>query len=133
LIVLIAQLPVSYLVNDIVTKVSISFCVKTSCLMKRSKEMVEKSSSIKNIARFAGLVYVLIAIIAILANSFVLESLIVPGDAATTASNIMANELLFRSGIASFMVLVILDVVMAWALHFTQTSKQESCDTCSMV
>ena len=79
--------------------------------------MVEKVNSIKKTARFAGLVYLLIAIIAILANSFVLESLIIPGDAATTANNIMANELLFRSAIASFMVLVILDVVVAWALY----------------
>lgn len=29
----------------------------------------------------------------------------------------MANELLFRSAIASFMVLVILDVAVAWALY----------------
>lgn len=79
--------------------------------------MVEKVDSIKKTARFAGLVYLLIAIIAILANSFILESLIIPGDAATTANNIMANELLFRSAIASFMVLVILDVAVAWALY----------------
>jgi hypothetical protein len=79
--------------------------------------MEEKITSIKKTARFAGLVYLLIAIIAILANFFVLESLIVQGDAATTANNIMANELLFRSGIACFMVLVILDVLMAWALY----------------
>jgi hypothetical protein len=79
--------------------------------------MVEKINSIRNTARFAGLVYLLIAILAILANFFVLESLIVPGDAATTANNIMANELLFRGGIASFMVLVILDVTVAWALY----------------
>lgn len=29
----------------------------------------------------------------------------------------MANELLFRSGIASFMVVVILDVAVAWVLY----------------
>lgn len=39
------------------------------------------------------------------------------GDAATTANNIMANELLFRSGIDSFMIVVILDVAVAWALY----------------
>ena len=77
----------------------------------------EKINAIKKTARFAGLVYLIIAIIAILANFFVLESLIVQEDAATTANNIMANELLFRSGIACFMVLVILDVLVAWALY----------------
>jgi hypothetical protein len=78
--------------------------------------MVEKINSIKNTARLAGFVYLLIAILAIFANLFVLESLIVPGDAATTANNIMANELLFRSGIASFMVVVILEVPVTY-LH----------------
>jgi hypothetical protein len=80
-------------------------------------DVVEKVNSIKRTARFAGLVYLLIAIIAILANFFVLESLIVPEEAATTANNILANELLFRGGVVSFMVLVILDVVVAWALY----------------
>jgi hypothetical protein len=79
--------------------------------------MVEKIYSIKKTARFAGFVYLFIAILGILVNSFVLESLIVQGDAARTANNIMANDLLFRSGIAGFMVLVILDVVVAWALY----------------
>jgi hypothetical protein len=57
--------------------------------------MVEKIDSIKNIARFTGFIYLLIGIVGILANFFVLERLIVPGDAATTANNIMVNELLF--------------------------------------
>jgi hypothetical protein len=35
----------------------------------------------------------------------------VPGDAATTATNIMASEGLFRAGIASMLIVFILDVV----------------------
>ncbi len=54
---------------------------------------------------------------AIFANFFVLQSLIVPGDATTTANNIMANELLFRSGIVSWLIVLTCDVVVAWALY----------------
>jgi len=40
-----------------------------------------------------------------------------PGDSATTASDKMANEVLFRSGIASWLIVLIADVVVAWALY----------------
>ena len=40
-----------------------------------------------------------------------------PGDATTTANNIMANELLFRSGIVSWLIVLTCDVVVAWALY----------------
>jgi hypothetical protein len=59
----------------------------------------------------------LMSILAIFANFFVLEGLIIPGDAATTANNIIANELLFRGGISSFIIVLILDVLVAWALY----------------
>jgi hypothetical protein len=44
------------------------------------------------------------------------DGLIVKGDAATTAGNIVASESLFRLGIASWIVVLALDVVVAWAL-----------------
>ncbi len=44
-----------------------------------------------------------------------LESIAASGDAA--ARNIMDNELLFRSVVCGFMVVVLLDVVVAWALY----------------
>lgn len=68
-------------------------------------------------ARLAGFGLLLMAILAIFSNFFVIESLIIPGDATTTANNIIANELLFRSGIASFIIVLILDVLVAWALY----------------
>lgn len=46
------------------------------------------------------------------------ESLILPGDAATTASNIMASELLFRLAIASWLIVLVADAVVAWALYY---------------
>jgi hypothetical protein len=41
----------------------------------------------------------------------------VPDDAAATVNNIMANEWQFRLGILGFIIMVIFDVVVAWALY----------------
>ncbi len=40
-----------------------------------------------------------------------------PEESATTAINDMANEVLFRSGIASWVIVLISDAVVAWALY----------------
>lgn len=74
-------------------------------------------TSQRKAARVAGFGYLIIAILAIFANFFVLENLIVPGDAAATADNISASEGLFRIGIASLLIVVVLDVVVAVALY----------------
>jgi hypothetical protein len=50
------------------------------------------------------------------ANSFALAKIIVTGDAAATANNIMASGLLFRLGIAAWMMVLMCDAVVAWAL-----------------
>ncbi|MEA3439715.1 MAG: DUF4386 domain-containing protein [Chloroflexota bacterium] len=71
----------------------------------------------RNAAITAGLGLLLMTIFAIFANFFVLESFIVPGSAAETANNIMANDGLFRVGICSLIIVAILDVLVAWALY----------------
>ena len=68
---------------------------------------------LRKAARIAGLGYVAIFIFAILAS----VAGIALGDPATTANNIMANELLFRSGIASWLIAYIADAVVLWALY----------------
>ena len=73
--------------------------------------------SLRKAAIVAGFGLLIMSILAAFANFYVLPSLIVPGDAATTANNIMANELLFRIGICSFIIVIVLDVVVAWALY----------------
>ena len=73
--------------------------------------------SLRKAAIVAGFGLLIMSIFAIFAEFFVRQNLIVPGDAATTANNIIANELLFRSGICSFIIVIILDVVVAWALY----------------
>jgi hypothetical protein len=73
--------------------------------------------SIRKSAIVAGLGLLLMAILAPIANFGVFETLIVPGEATTTANNIMASPGLFRTGIFVFLIVAILDVVVAWALY----------------
>lgn len=68
-------------------------------------------------SRIAGIGLLLMAILAMFSNFSVLEGLIIPDDAAATATNIIANEMLFRSGFISFVIVLILDVLVAWALY----------------
>ncbi|MDQ0878696.1 hypothetical protein QFZ77_007355 [Paenibacillus sp. V4I3] len=68
-------------------------------------------------SRVAGLGLLLMAILAMFSNFSVIERLIIPDDAATTANNIIANEMLFRSGFISFVIVLILDVLVAWVLY----------------
>ncbi|XEC94777.1 DUF4386 domain-containing protein [Paenibacillus tarimensis] len=68
-------------------------------------------------ARIAGIGLLLMAVFAMFANFFVFESLVIPGDAVTTANNIVANEMLFRGGIIGFIAVLVLDVLVAWALY----------------
>lgn len=65
----------------------------------------------------AGLGYLLIFITGFFANFFVLESLVVDGDAATTYANIRDNLPQFRWGVVSFLIMVIADVLLAWPLY----------------
>src|SRR6201998_3915206 len=57
-------------------------------------------SSTKNPGRFAGLLYVLTSIVGFFAMGYVPGKVIVHGNAAVTASNISAQETLFRLGVA---------------------------------
>jgi len=68
-------------------------------------------------ARVTGFAFIIMTISAIFTNFFVRQRLIVPGDAATTANNIMANELLFRSSIPSWIIVLTCDVVVVLTLY----------------
>ncbi|HJQ14605.1 MAG TPA: DUF4386 domain-containing protein [Anaerolineales bacterium] len=73
--------------------------------------------SLRKAAIVAGLGLLIMAILAPIANFGVLQKLIVPGDATITASNIMASARLFRIGILCFLIVAILDVIVAWGLY----------------
>lgn len=70
----------------------------------------------KATARTAGLLYLLLAVTGGFSMLYV-PSLIVPGDAAATAANIAANELLFRLGILSGLVSQVAFVLLVLALY----------------
>ena len=69
------------------------------------------------IARIAGILYLVIIISGIFAEFFVRTGLIVPGDAAATADNILTSEMLFRAGIATDLIMIIADIGLALAFY----------------
>jgi len=81
-------------------------------MTKRIADISQRKAAI-----VAGVAFLIMFIAAIIAEFFSRQGLVVPGDAATTASNILANEILFRTGIFSYLVILVLDVVLAWAFY----------------
>lgn len=64
----------------------------------------------------AGLGLLLMAVVGVLGFS-AFDALVVDGDAAETARNIVEHELRFRLAICSVVIVALLDVVVAWALY----------------
>ena len=69
------------------------------------------------VARVAGIVYLVMGIFGAFSILYVPSSLIVPEDAATTANNIMASELLFRSGIVGSLLTQIIFIFLVLLLY----------------
>lgn len=68
-------------------------------------------------ARVAGLLYLAIIVCGIFSEAYVRSSLIVPGDAASTAANILTFPSLFRLGFAADSMMVLCDVAVAVLLY----------------
>ena len=79
-------------------------------------------------ARYSGIAYLALFVLAMFANFFVREGLVVSGDAAATFANIAESQTLFRFGLVAFLAIFILDVGIAWGLHvvFERISRQVS-------
>ena len=71
----------------------------------------------KKNARIAGLLYLIYIVISIFADVLGRSKLIVLGNAATTARNIMASTWQFRIGFMSDLVAAVLFLSTAWALY----------------
>jgi hypothetical protein len=74
-------------------------------------------SSIKTTARVAGVLYLIIFLASPLAFMIGKGGILVPGDAAATANNLMASESLFRAGIAAETIVFIVETILAAILY----------------
>ncbi len=77
----------------------------------------EEILSIQKTARIAGVLYLLITVLSIPVHFVIPSQLIVAGDAAATANNIMASAGLFRIGIGTELVLLLSEIVLSVLLY----------------
>ncbi|UCC88411.1 MAG: DUF4386 domain-containing protein [Anaerolineales bacterium] len=68
-------------------------------------------------ARLAGILYLLEFPLGLFGMMYVPSTLIVPGDAATTANNIMTSGSLFRLSIVSALILQIINILLVLVLY----------------
>jgi len=79
--------------------------------------MEDKMKSIQKTARIAGILTLLIVVFAPFSMIYVPTTLVVPGDATTTANNIMASDGLFRLGMASDSIVFLIEIVLTVLLY----------------
>jgi len=77
----------------------------------------EEMNSLKKTARIAGVLILIISPFAIFSMMYVPNNIIVPGDAISTANNIMASEGLFRLGIVSDSVVFLIEIIIVVMLY----------------
>lgn len=80
----------------------------------------------RSAARVVGVAYLFAMAVSIFAESYVRGLVMVPGNAAETARNIVSHEGLFRLGIASSLVIVVSDVALITALYVILRRVNES-------
>lgn len=74
-------------------------------------------NSILKTARITGILILIMAVIAPFGMLYVPSTLVVPGDATTTANHVMASESLFRLAIVSDSVLFLIEIVLCALLY----------------
>jgi hypothetical protein len=94
-----------------------AFAVNFSRPLHKAYNKGGNLSSTKNPGRYAGLLYVLTSIAGFFAMGYVPGKVIVHGNAAVTASNIVAHEMLFRFGIAGELIGQASFIFVALALY----------------
>lgn len=82
-----------------------------------ARSAASRETSRGNAALVTAMGLLLMAILAPFAQFGVLQTVIVPSDAAATTTNIAASLGLFIAAIAAFLIVAILDVVVAWGAY----------------
>jgi hypothetical protein len=75
-----------------------------------------ETGHIRQAGLVAGVALLLLAGLAVVGILVAIDGLVTPGDATETAEDVMASQSVFRLGVASLYLVVLLDVVAAWAL-----------------
>ena len=83
--------------------------------------------NIKTIARLTGVGYLIIFISGFYGNFYVLESLVVSGNANTTFQNITNNPETYSMGVFAFLVMVLVDLILAWPLYLLLKETNKKC------
>ena len=73
--------------------------------------------SIRSASLTAGIALLLMVVVAIFGNVVVVNGMWTEGDGAQTAADITSSAGMFRLGIVSLIMVIALDVVIAWALY----------------
>jgi uncharacterized protein DUF4386 len=72
-----------------------------------------RGASPRDLARIAGGLYLIIIVGGFFAIGYVPAALVVPGDAAATAHNIQAHELLYRFGLVAHIIVLVCNIPLA--------------------
>jgi hypothetical protein len=72
----------------------------------------------RNLARLTGFFFLIVIIAGVFAQGFVAERLIDFRNAGTTASNILANESLYRTGLTVYLIEMTAQIVMSVLLYY---------------
>ena len=73
--------------------------------------------SLRKAAITGGIAILLMTIAAVVATDIAIGPLFVKEDPATTIKNIQSNQMLFRLGVLSWIVVLVCDVIAAWGLY----------------
>jgi hypothetical protein len=83
----------------------------------RPLDQHRETHSTRRVGFTAGVALLVLAVLSAVAALVVVYGLTTPGDAAATAESIAASEGTFRLAVAGLYVVIVLDIVAAWALY----------------
>ncbi|HKK41901.1 MAG TPA: DUF4386 domain-containing protein [Bacteroidales bacterium] len=73
--------------------------------------------SLRSAAIITGIALIFMALLAPVANFSILQKLFIPGDAQATMSNILNSPGSFRAATVLFLIVAVLDIIVAWGLY----------------
>ncbi|MGG2093342.1 DUF4386 domain-containing protein [Bacillus sp. S13(2024)] len=79
--------------------------------------IVKKQSDQRKYALTAGILLIIMALVSFFSYGFAHASLVVKGDASATFHNIMSSNSLFKAEIFGWIIILISDIVVAWAFY----------------